>query len=661
MEEGGKADNLATVSSDLTEKSAAIDPRLTECPVCLDQLRHPKSLPCLHTFCEECLDIYITQKPDTLTNSFPCPICRLETVPVDPKEERGNWAKQFPTNNLIVEMSKMCSRESQVYECDPCKKRNVRNIAAKVWWKEYNRFLCDACLDKLRDVIDDDHTLVEVTSGQKFLSSTSPTCTYCPKHKKETDLYCEDHQSVCCSTCIAVAHRRCEVVTTLSEHGDKVRSSTQIQDMRSELQEVAVNMESLAKHIKRQTQNLGDGRDVVMEQMTDLRQRFETHLNKLQEDITDELDTTYKEEKKKLDDMLNKCERMYMGIKTTQALSESDVIQDDDMQMVSFLHRGCLEIRSCKNIMPQVVQALTSVEISLDYEDALFMDDATPILGRLHITRTRRGFLFKQLCHAEAKEVGKLCIKTASDQKRCQVTGLLYLSNGHIILADGGNNKVKLFQENGELLDELPLQGQPWDLCMVAKNTVAVTMQSKQLISKIRMKSSKLKLYRNADIKTGKPCHGITYTDGQYVLTAALASEIYCLTKDDLALHKLTSYPYYLANDSISNDVIGSVYTSTVDDTAVFRLSPDGVITEITKVGLLKGGNGVDVDGEGNVYVCGRISNNVVQISRDGTVRELVNSEDLQQPYTLSIYGSKLVLSNAASDTSNHITIYELF
>lgn len=44
----------ADVTSDPSETSINIDPRLTECPICLEQLRHPKSLPCIHIFCEEC-------------------------------------------------------------------------------------------------------------------------------------------------------------------------------------------------------------------------------------------------------------------------------------------------------------------------------------------------------------------------------------------------------------------------------------------------------------------------------------------------------------------------------------------------------------------------------------------------------------------------------
>ncbi|OWF52050.1 uncharacterized protein LOC110448282 [Mizuhopecten yessoensis] len=484
------------------------------------------------------------------------------------------------------------------------------------------------------------------------------------------DLYCEDHQSVCCCTCIAVTHRRCDVVITLSEYGEKVRSSSMIEDMRTNLQEVAEAMEYLTEDIKNQTEHLGNGRDLVMKQMTDLRQKFEERLNKLQLDLTNELTIAYKEEKQKLDGMLHKCERMCNGIKTTQVLSEADVIQKDDIQMLSLLQRGSMEIKSCQDLIAQLADTFTTVDLKLDHDDEEMMNNSL-ILGRLNVTRTRwnipvNPLSITPLSLAQVKEVGKLCIKTGSDRKRCRASGLVYLSNGRIIVTDNGNSKVKMFKESGELVDEVILQGPSWDLCLVDNNTVAVAMRDKQIVSIIKIESSKLSHVPDADIKTGKQCDGITYKEGRYVMATGISSvhKIYSLTnKNDKVrvLHQPNSRPYYLTYDPNSGDVIVSLHSDTVGATAVYRLSPDGTTTEIAKVGLVRNGNGVDVDREGNVYVCGRASNNVVQISQDGNkVRELVTpSEDLREPLTLSVCDNKFVVSNDDLDTSKYIKIYE--
>ena len=54
---------------------------LSTCPICMDQLQNPKLLPCLHTFCLQCLrDLW---KNRTAGQPVPCPVCR-QTFSIPP-------------------------------------------------------------------------------------------------------------------------------------------------------------------------------------------------------------------------------------------------------------------------------------------------------------------------------------------------------------------------------------------------------------------------------------------------------------------------------------------------------------------------------------------------------------------------------------------------
>uniref|UniRef100_A0AAQ4PW21 Tripartite motif-containing protein 2 n=1 Tax=Gasterosteus aculeatus aculeatus TaxID=481459 RepID=A0AAQ4PW21_GASAC len=68
-----------------------IDKQFLICSICLDRYENPKVLPCLHTFCERCLQNYIP--PHSLTLS--CPVCRQTSI----LPEKGVAALQ---NNFFI-------------------------------------------------------------------------------------------------------------------------------------------------------------------------------------------------------------------------------------------------------------------------------------------------------------------------------------------------------------------------------------------------------------------------------------------------------------------------------------------------------------------------------------------------------------------------------
>ena len=47
---------------------------LLECGICLDRFKKPRGLPCLHCFCQECLESYCKGQKQIL-----CPICKKQT------------------------------------------------------------------------------------------------------------------------------------------------------------------------------------------------------------------------------------------------------------------------------------------------------------------------------------------------------------------------------------------------------------------------------------------------------------------------------------------------------------------------------------------------------------------------------------------------------
>ena len=53
---------------------------LVSCPICMEDVQNGKMLPCLHTFCLQCIKDYWKDK--VAKESVPCPVCRQPfTIP----------------------------------------------------------------------------------------------------------------------------------------------------------------------------------------------------------------------------------------------------------------------------------------------------------------------------------------------------------------------------------------------------------------------------------------------------------------------------------------------------------------------------------------------------------------------------------------------------
>ncbi|XP_061733883.1 tripartite motif-containing protein 3-like isoform X2 [Nerophis ophidion] len=95
-----------------------IDKQFLVCSICLERYHNPKVLPCLHTFCERCLQNYIP--PESLTLS--CPVCRQTSI----LPEKGVAALQ--NNFFITNLMEVLQRDT---ECSPPVSRNVLESASQ--------------------------------------------------------------------------------------------------------------------------------------------------------------------------------------------------------------------------------------------------------------------------------------------------------------------------------------------------------------------------------------------------------------------------------------------------------------------------------------------------------------------------------------------------
>uniref|UniRef100_A0AAQ6ALY2 RING-type E3 ubiquitin transferase n=1 Tax=Amphiprion ocellaris TaxID=80972 RepID=A0AAQ6ALY2_AMPOC len=148
-----------------------IDKQFLVCSICLDHYHNPKVLPCLHTFCEKCLQNYIP--PQSLTLS--CPVCRQTSI----LPEKGVAALQnnfFITNLMeVLQRDPECSRPEacSVLEsanaATTCQPLSCPNHEGKVM-----EFYCESCETAM---------CLECTEGEHREHVTVPLRDVLEQHK----------------------------------------------------------------------------------------------------------------------------------------------------------------------------------------------------------------------------------------------------------------------------------------------------------------------------------------------------------------------------------------------------------------------------------------------------------------------------------------------
>ena len=174
------------------------------CSVCLEEYRRPRVLPCLHIFCEACLEKLVGTQRDKL--SAPCPNCR-KPAPL-PQGGVSSLPSAFYIQHLFeVREALEKVRNPKKTQCDKCGEGEVQGFC-----RDCGQFICQHCLDthcKWREL--QSHEISSLDKVQETASkmvTPKKVTTLCTKHPTEPiKIYCETCDQLICCDCTVKTHR----------------------------------------------------------------------------------------------------------------------------------------------------------------------------------------------------------------------------------------------------------------------------------------------------------------------------------------------------------------------------------------------------------------------------------------------------------------------
>ncbi|XP_048016561.1 E3 ubiquitin/ISG15 ligase TRIM25-like isoform X2 [Megalobrama amblycephala] len=288
------------------------------CPVCLDPLKEPVTIPCGHSYCMSCITDCWGQKEQG--PPYRCPQCR----------ESFSQRPLLKKNTLIAEMMETLQKTSlqtAAVECDVCTTEKNRAV------KSCLQCLASFCQTHLQLHYESPafmkHKLVEASRNIQE--------NICLSHGKLLEIYCQDDHQCICYLCMFDNHNGHRLVSLESEWTNQ----------KKELKEVKVACQKLIQERERGQQELREAvksfKSSALETMEDIEKVFTElicSLEKKRSEIKEQIRAQEKTEIDRAEELHKHLDQELTELRKRQAEIEKLLITDDQIQCL----KSCLSV-----------------------------------------------------------------------------------------------------------------------------------------------------------------------------------------------------------------------------------------------------------------------------------------------------------------------------
>ncbi|XP_066292881.1 tripartite motif-containing protein 2-like [Branchiostoma lanceolatum] len=177
------------------------------CQICFEGFKQPKVLPCLHTFCQPCLERLLTR-----VRKLSCPTCRQD-VPLPQNGVKGLKSNFLvgKLHDILQQQPKEKGKTSETHEngvpCTACE----RGSPAEFYCMECTDYLCQMCNETHRRLkVTRSHKVVTINdleSGRFVTELRARETSKCEDHNELNKFYCDTCYQVICLHCVVTAHK----------------------------------------------------------------------------------------------------------------------------------------------------------------------------------------------------------------------------------------------------------------------------------------------------------------------------------------------------------------------------------------------------------------------------------------------------------------------
>ena len=621
---------------------------ITVCSIFFEKFKTPRYLPCKHSFCHDCLCSYIVSqcKSTEPRLGFHCPLCRQYTVSDGDIKKPEKWAKYFPLNKVL---EKVVSQSDNEY-CELCLRDNEEQTASN-YCLSCKEYMCALCTKfHMKCLPTKDHKIVslcEMESGQ-FLP-TLEVANRCPIHcNEEIQLYCADHEQLCCGICGATTHKKCENINMVNKAAQDLMESGDIDSLleaTNAFKERLFYVKTEKEINKEEIQNAEDDTRLKFEE--DFRCTLQ-HLEKLKKEYLDEMSSTSKTGIEKLQKEIDRVEDSVTCLNTCiQRLQMVKGPCNVKERMMNFL-----TVKKTFAKLKKIQFKHTQVKVERVFSplwNAICNLQNIAAVGILEVPKPV-DFDVKRF---EMKEFKRFTVEKGN------ITACLVLSSGDCLLVNESEGSCMVYDEQWNCCHTIKCVSNPHDVTQ-SKEGILVTNPNVYRIEVFSYFSSqRIRQFQQLrSIPVSYSVKRITLFEGNLFVSCE-DTILKIDNKGDITEFYKSSFVY--VNDIVATKSGVILWT---EDYSSYIWTPPGKVVAMTIKGnngwkygnsSLKSPHGLDVDSFEHIYVADRDNNSVHVLSNVGALIRII--ENIPKPLFFKLNEARGIVCVGSDE--NEMIVYK--
>ncbi|XP_053373516.1 E3 ubiquitin-protein ligase Midline-1-like [Mercenaria mercenaria] len=553
--------------------------------------------------------------------------------------------------------------------CSVCKRKHINKEADK-YCVDCSDYYCSICVKFHEDIPAlSGHKILDKGQFQHGTSKELPMVPTerCDKHNhKPVDMYCQNHDDVGCSTCMAVEHRLCKDIFYIPEY----IQNTNIPAPKDVLKALEATEDKVTRHLRkfqREKERISNNRTEIFEKIEKIAEEIKQRVDKLKQDTMKKSADMFEPMENMTDQNISVLQSMKSSISSAKEKVSSSGINIS--QVFVSTKKGQNEASKVRERADECNASYQTVDIEFEKDQILskLLNEMTTLgkvtqrdVRKIQPTPDSEKLQKDSKTLFQIKNKNKYNVKVSSDRGPCYIFSACALEDGTVVLADHINQKLKHVESSNYIVtDSCDLSDFPRQVCVINNQEVAVSCDT----AGVKCVSLQPKMTVTRQIKPGHRCFGLAHVDGHLYISDI--ESVYEYTTTGTKLHQFTK------NQS-GQPLFDNIYSIAVsgDGGKIYIADRNYGLISMDRTGKVLGTfNGPEVSSpedalvtdNGSVLVCGYSSKNIVQFEPDcEMVGDVLKSNSNEKSYTsicFNSFSSKLIVGRYRTD---EIEVYEL-